>query len=685
MAGLGILTEIGSTAGMAQAPPAARPSGPPVVLDVPYLPQSVLLCGGAAVAMVERWWGRRGVYAEDFSALVRHDRGGILTTELDSATRARGWDTRAFRGTPDLIQQSLRDSIPVVALIESGRDEYHYVVVLAWSGGTVVIHDPAIAPFMTMDETTFLARWGVADRWALVIRPMPTPIPSPVAPSETPAPAPPADPMPCAPWIDSALDAVAADQLDAAARLLTEARQACPQEPLILREMAAVRFRQGRHADAIPLVTRYLAIVPDDALGWQILATSRYLTGDEDGALSAWNHVGRPTVDLLRIDGTREIRFRQIADAMSVPHATVLTPSRLALARRRVSEIPALRSSSVSYQPVVGGVVEVRAAVVERPMVGPAWRLAAAGLIRALARSEVGVEVASPTGGGELWSALYRWETARPRVAFRSDIPVGFPFPGVIGMEGAWERVRFAIDTANDRVVEDSRRSAAVEFGGWISPGVRPSAGVRVERWSGSRDFLVVSAGTTVRGWGDRFRLTVVGEQAAALSAPSSYTRGGLRATWASSPGLGRAAWSTRLGVDGVSSRAPLGTWPVTGSNLSWAIPLRAEPGSRDGALAGRRAGRGILHAGLAGDHPIHRVGPFILAVGLFLDGARVISAADGLGNDRFYLDGGGGLRVGIAEGDLGVLRIDWGRGLLDRRSALTVGVHRDWPLFQGR
>ena len=685
MAGLGVLLAAGNREGVAQRPPAAQPAASPVVLDVPYLPQSVLLCGGAAVAMVERWWGRRGVYAEDFGALVRPDRGGILTTELDSATRARGWNTWVIRGTPDLIQQSLRDSVPVVALIESGRDEYHYVVVLAWSAGKIVIHDPARAPFMTMDEGTFLARWDAADRWALVIRPQPVPPPSQVALSENPAPVPPATPMPCAPWIDSALDAVAAGHLNDAARLLADARQACPREPLILREMAGVRFRQGRHADAIALVTRYLMLVPNDELGWRILASSRYLTGDDDGALAAWNHVGGPTVDLLRIDGTRAIRFRQIADVMSVPHSTVLTPSRLALARRRVSEIPALHSSSVSYQPVPGGLVEIHAAVVERPMLSPAWRLGAAGLIRAVARSEVGLEVASPTGGGELWSAEYRWETARPRAALRADIPVGLPFPGVIAMEGAWERARFAVDTADAPVVEDSRQSAAVEFGGWVTPGVRPSAGVRVERWSGNRNFLVMSAGAEVRGWHDRLTLTAVGEQAAALSAASSYRRGGARATWVSSPGLGRAAWSTRLGFDWVSSRAPLGIWPVTGSNVSWAIPLRAEPGSRDGALAGRTAGRAILYAGLAGDHPIRRVGPFIFAIGIFLDGARVAGAADGLGNDRFYLDGGGGLRVGIADGNLGVLRIDLARGLLDHRSALSVGVHRNWPLIQHR
>ena len=37
---------------------------PSTALPVPYVSQSLLLCGGAAVAMVERWWGRRGVFGK---------------------------------------------------------------------------------------------------------------------------------------------------------------------------------------------------------------------------------------------------------------------------------------------------------------------------------------------------------------------------------------------------------------------------------------------------------------------------------------------------------------------------------------------------------------------------------------------------------------------------------------------
>ncbi|HLB54464.1 MAG TPA: cysteine peptidase family C39 domain-containing protein [Gemmatimonadales bacterium] len=680
-AGLWFTTGLGGASALAQSSLSGHSTAQPAGLDVPYLPQSVLLCGGAALAMVERWWGRRGVYAQDFATLVRPALGGILTTDLASAAGSRGWDTSVLRGTPELVRENLRGGVPVVALIEVARDRYHYVVVLGWSNRHVVFHDPAGAPFTRLDEAKFLTRWTGADRWALVIRPAPA---AAVTASVEGTPPAPADSMPCSPWLDQALDAVAANRLDDAARLLAEAGQACPAEPMVLRELAGVRFKQGRHAEVIRLAAEYLALVPGDGHGWELLATSRYLTGDRDGALDAWNQVGRPIVDLVRIDGARGIRFQGIAGSMSVPHGTVLTRSRLALARRRLADVPALRRAAVEYQPVRGGIVEVRVAVVERPVVERAWYLVAAGAIRAIAQNEVGLEIASPTGAGELWTANWRWEPARPRAAFRVDMPVDLGVQGVIGIEGAWERFRFGLDTATTTVSEETRRSAVVGFGGWVTVAVHPSAGLRLERWSGNRHYLAASVGAELRARDNRFALIATSEYAVALSTHPSYARGGTRARWASSLGLGRAAWSAQFGFDWASPHAPLGTWPVAGGNLSWMIPLRAHPLTGGGLLSGRSAGRGIIHAGIAGDHPVYRIGPLVLAAGVFLDGAEVIAAADGSPTGRFYLDGGAGIRIGIAEGQLGVLRIDLARGLLaDRGSALTVGVHRSWPPFK--
>jgi hypothetical protein len=636
--------------------------------------------------MVERWWGRRGVHAEDFAALVRPELGGIRTSDLDASARARGWDTHEVRGTLALTRQLLREGVPVIALIEVGPARYHYVVVIGWSDGSITFHDPAGGPSTSLTEARFLSGWAGADYWALIVRPA-TPVspalgtvPTTATVSET------TDPMPCAPLLDLALDAAGADQLDAAARLLDEAGRACPAEPLVERELAGVRFRQGRHAEASRLAGEYVERAPYDELGWQLLATSQYLSGDYTAALEAWNQIDRPVVDLVVITGSRAVRFQQLAAAIAVPHGTKLTPYRLALAQRRLADVPALRQARVAYQPVAGGLIEVRAAVVERPITDPPWRMAAAGAIGALAQESVHLEVASPTGAGELWAAEWRWEEARPRGAVRVDVPTHLGIPGVLGVEGAWERARVALDTTGTSVAEDAWRSAAIGFRGWVTPVVRPSMTLALERWSGDRSYLTVAAGTELRARADRLRVSATAARAAALSGQPSYWRGGVEAMWASSLGLARAAWSARVGGDWASVAAPLGAWPMAGGNRSRAILLRAEPSPRGDVVAGWAVGRAILHGGLAGDVPVHRVGPLVLAAGAFLDGARIAASADESVGDRSYLDVGVGLRVGIADGELGVLRIDVARGLLeDGRSALTVGVHRSWPFQTAR
>lgn len=676
LCGLGVF--LGGALASAQSPPKAVQEPPAPVLEVPYLPQTELLCGGAAVAMVERFWGRRGVYAEDFVELVRPELRGITTDDLAAAARARGWDTRTSDGTPEGIRQLLGQGVPVVVLIQVAPGRYHYVVVLGWSGERVVFHDPARGPSRVMDEATFLAGWNGADRWTLVL----LPVASAPASAVPPPPSPPSDSLPCRPWLDQALDAVAADRLDHAADLLARAAGACPDQPLVLRELAGVRFKQHRVVEATALSEQYVARVPTDPLGWQLLAASRYLSGDREGALEAWNEVGKPTVDLVRIDGAREVRFGMIADAVAVPHGTVLTASQLAMARRRTAELPALRGAAVTYQPVAGGQVEVRAAVAERPVLSPWWQLLAGGALSAITQHQIGVSVASPTGGGELWTAAWRWEDAHPWLTFRVDIPLQLGINGVFGIGAGWEHFRFATGANSSGVYEESLRSGGTSFGAWLTPALRPFAGLRFERWSGAREYLVGATGFEIRAAADRLTVTSRLEYAQPVRTLPPYARGSLRAIWTSSVGLERATWSARAGFDLANNGTPLGAWPEASGDIPLAIPLRAHTRTSGGLLPGNTTGRTIFHGGLTGDQPLFHVGLINVAAGLFLDGAQIRSPADGSGADRFFLDAGGGLRFSILGGQFGVLRIDLATGLTDRNTALTAGVHQSWPPF---
>ena len=161
------------------APPAAwaQSSAPPAtqapiqILDVPYIAQTEALCGGAAAAMVLRFWGESGLTAESFAHLVDQSASGIRTTTLIDDLRRRGWNANGVKGSDAVLDRELERGRPTMVLIEDRPGSFHYVVVVASLPTTVVLHDPARAPFRAMARDEFTRRWDAADRWIAVVVP----------------------------------------------------------------------------------------------------------------------------------------------------------------------------------------------------------------------------------------------------------------------------------------------------------------------------------------------------------------------------------------------------------------------------------------------------------------------------------------------------------------------------------
>ena len=641
-----------------------------VALQVPYVSQSELLCGGAAIAMIERWWGRRGVYAEDFAYLVQRASGGIFSSDMARVLRARGWDTDARSTTAARVQQSLTDSVPVIALIKVAANRYHYVVIIAWTATDVTYHDPAVSPSMKLDAGTFMRRWAGANHWAAFVRPSPV-VASAAVPLVTRPSAGRVDSLPCRPWLDQAADAASINQLDVAEQLLQSAATNCPSEPLVVRELAGLRFRQGKRADATLLAEQYARRAPADSLGWQLLATSRYLTGDPTGALQAWNAIGKPTVDLLRIDGTRKIRFRTLAEMMIIQPGGVLTPAQLSLAQRRISDVPALSAARVSYTAVAGGAVEVRTTVVERPVIEPLPTLIVTSLLNAAVRRDVTFGVHSPLGAGEVWTTRWRWAPANPQVALRLDIPAHIGVPAIVTLDRAWETYRFSGDT-----IAEQRRESAVMLTGWTRPDIEQSLGARYERWSGARTFLTMTIGGGLHRAHDRVSLLVEGERGVAISSgTSSYDRLRTRFAWRFPADAWSNSWAIRLAGDLNSRATPRGLWTVAGGDIARDVPLRAYPLILDDRLPSSRTGRKTISGGVSGDRSLAAIGPLSLGTGIFVDGANVTSTADSTIGPRFYLDAGAGLRIALKSRPSAAIRVDVARGLVtDQRWGVSVG-----------
>jgi len=66
--------------------------------DVPYLAQTDALCGGAAAAMVFRYWGEVHADPREFAPIVDRRAGGIANGALVDAVRRRGWQAVELAG-----------------------------------------------------------------------------------------------------------------------------------------------------------------------------------------------------------------------------------------------------------------------------------------------------------------------------------------------------------------------------------------------------------------------------------------------------------------------------------------------------------------------------------------------------------------------------------------------------------
>src|SRR4051812_44978700 len=95
-------------------------------LAVPFVPQSTDLCGGAAAAMVFRFWGDTHADAQQFAPLIDRQARGIRVDVLVDAVRARGWTAATIEGTLTSVRDRLDRREPIIVLLGDRRNRYHY-------------------------------------------------------------------------------------------------------------------------------------------------------------------------------------------------------------------------------------------------------------------------------------------------------------------------------------------------------------------------------------------------------------------------------------------------------------------------------------------------------------------------------------------------------------------------------
>lgn len=669
----------------ATASAAANPTAR--LLDVPYLSQTEDLCGGAALAMVLRYWGEREVYPEDFSALVDRSNSGIPTDLLAAEVTRRGWQSFAVNLTADTrgnqIGEHVEKGRPVVALIEVRPGRYHYVVIVAWTADRVIAHDPARAPFHVVSRVEFERAWAAAGRWALLILPPPTaaaertPVPSfgaaigPVTTADT-----------CGAFIHELVELARNGEIAAAETGLLTATAICPDNPAAWRELAGVRFLQSRWADASAFAARAARLDPQDEQGWELLATSRFLNNEPGAALDAWNRIARPSVDVVRIEGLRRTRHPVVAELIDLPSRTLLTAEQYERAARRLNELPSSDSSSLRYRPVSGGLAEIEAIVLERPVVLRGVVPLAAAAARSWLQRALRVDVASPTGSGELWTAEWRWWDNRPRLGLGLAVPAALGLPGVVSIDGFWERQSYQatrmIGSGVPAVERTERRRAALQVGDWRTRFLRWQAGAALDRWA-QQSHLSLDAEVDLRLAGDRLSLGLEAAAWAAIGAGDRFTRTGVSAAWRSTRESGASSWLLAVGFAAASVRAPLDLWPGAGIGEGRPALLRAHPLLASGVISSPVFGRRLAHASAEYQRRLLTMPGGSLAAAGFADIGTAWQPMGGEPRGPMHTDVGAGIRLAL-RGHGGVIRVDVARGLRDGRVVLSTGWHAPWP-----
>ena len=645
-------------------------------IDVPFVPQADLLCGGAAAAMVFRYWGDAHASGQQFASLVDRRSGGIAGGVLADAVRARGWRTEQLAGSIDELARRVIAGEPVVVLVadrHAGRhDRYHYLVVVGTTSTSIVVHDPSWGPSRMIGRDAFDRIWRATGFWSLVIRPGPEQIDTAADAGVVPA-ASSATLAPCDAMLDRAVAAIRERGLDSADAMLAAVQSECPESSGPSRELAGVRFAQRRWHEASVLARQAIDRDATDAYALDVLGSSLFMQDDAVGALRAWNRIGKPQLDVVRIEGLHHTRYQAMTEALAVPSGGMLTADAFALARRRLDELPDRLSARLSVRPDADGFASLDVAISERPGLPRSIGDWTGTAVRAAVDREVDVSVPGATGQGEVWSASWRWWNDRPRVALAFDAPrVGNLF-GIWRVEGSSEIETYR--TASDGgPLRESRTHAGISVSDWLSGRVRYSMSAGVDAWNTGQRATSVGGSIERRWLADRLATTANATVWVPAKPGASFGMLGTTAHLQSSKDVRAWVGETTIGVERVGDAAPMTLWPGAGDGHARVPLLRAHPLLDDGVID---ATRGVFGRTLAyGTAEVRRwldgPAPARIGIAAFVDVARSSRQAMS-GSGTWQADVGAGLRVRIP-GWQRTLRFDAAYGLRDGATAIGIG-----------
>ncbi len=489
---------------------------------------------------------------------------------------------------------------------------------------------------------------------------------------------------PCRALMERSVEAALAGDSEEAALGLVAATHLCPNAAAPWRELAGLRFSESRWMEARDLALSAVRLEPRDVGAWQILAASRFELGDVMGALDAWNRSGEPRIDTTDIHGADRTRQPVVVRAAGLQPGQVLTSEAFGRALRRLRDVPVVSSARVTYEPVDGGLAKLDVFIDERKVAPTGWRTLAIMGARALLVHDMRVDVAGLLGEGEVASAAWRWSSGRPRVSLGLALPSPQGLPGIVSVDGSWERQSYDATPASGALtlVREERRRVGLQLADWSTSWFRWQSGAALdhlreygdsdETRPDTRDYLSVDGTLDARLAADHLALAASASWWTPLSTGNRFGAGRLLAAWRTTGDGGTPSWSAMTEISVASHAAPLALWQGAGTGQGRSGLLRAHPLLDDGVLTGPVFGRGVANASIEYARPVIRKRMGSLAVAGFVDAAQAWHRANGLGASLLYVDAGVGVRVN-GPGPGGTIRLDIAHGLRGGGTTLSA------------
>jgi hypothetical protein len=329
--------------------------------------------------------------------------------------------------------------------------------------------------------------------------------------------------------------------------------------------------------------------------------------------------------------------------------------------------------SRVSYSPRASGLATIDVAVVERPLLPRTWPAAAAAGLRAATAREVRLEVASPTGNGELWVGKWRWWPNRPRIGLSVAMPALGRWSGLWRFDADWERETYAFADGPSR---SDRRRAAVTFGDWQSGDIRWEVTGAFEKFTESGRHGLASAAIERRLFEDHLAVRLEGSVTPFAGNTGRFGLAGISSAWRADVPRGFSL-NVSTSVQAVSARAPLAFWLAADTGHAREALLRAHPLLQDGAIRASRLGRMLAHSTVELQRALAGLPLARLRWAIFVDAAKQSRMLTG--SSTSHIDAGAGLRADLP-GAPGTFRIDLARGIRDGNVVLSAAWQPNWP-----